>query len=129
MVPTGCRANKKEASSPSTSGAVIDWGCPERRDGDSDRWRAVLPTLAWRQWTDRPIATLNQGDTAMTRYERRLYFDRLCELRESYARRGSDDATSVISLESAIEHGTALLEAAVEMAPTPSSESDTGDSA
>ena len=47
----------------------------------------------------------------MSRYERREYFERLCELRSGYARRGADDTTSVITIEAMIERAIDLLEA------------------
>ena len=45
----------------------------------------------------------------MDRYTRRVYFERLCELRDSYKRLGPDDTTSAISVEAAINRGRALL--------------------
>ena len=47
----------------------------------------------------------------MSRYERRQYFERLCELQAGYARRGPDDTTSVITIEAMIERAIDLLEA------------------
>jgi hypothetical protein len=46
----------------------------------------------------------------MTRYERRQFFERLCELRALYARRGSDDATSVVTIDQAIADAAILFE-------------------
>lgn len=46
----------------------------------------------------------------MDRYTRRKHFERLCNLRDSYARLGADDATSVITIEAVIALATELLE-------------------
>jgi hypothetical protein len=46
----------------------------------------------------------------MDKYSRRQYFDRLCELRNDYRGLGSDDATSVISIEAMIERAIELLD-------------------
>jgi hypothetical protein len=48
-------------------------------------------------------------ERSMDRYSRRIYFERLCDLRESYARRGPEDSTSVITIEAAIARATRLL--------------------
>jgi hypothetical protein len=45
----------------------------------------------------------------MDRYNRRIFFDRLCELREAYGRLGPDDTTSAITVEAMIVRGRALL--------------------
>ncbi|HEV8547331.1 MAG TPA: hypothetical protein VGQ64_13630 [Candidatus Limnocylindrales bacterium] len=45
----------------------------------------------------------------MDRYTRRIFFERLCDLRESYAQRGSEDSTSVITIEAAMARATQLL--------------------
>ena len=45
----------------------------------------------------------------MDRYNRRIYFERLCQLRESYKHLGPDDTTSTMSVEAAINRGRALL--------------------
>jgi hypothetical protein len=47
----------------------------------------------------------------MSRYERRMYFERLCELRAGYGERGTDDSTSAIAIEAMIERAIDLLEA------------------
>ena len=46
----------------------------------------------------------------MDRQARRTYFERLCDLRDSYETLGTDDTTSVISIEAIIEHAIGLLE-------------------
>jgi hypothetical protein len=45
----------------------------------------------------------------MTRFERRRFFERLCQLQALYRLRGQDDATSVISIAGAIAHAAYLL--------------------
>jgi hypothetical protein len=45
----------------------------------------------------------------MTRFERRRFFERLCQLQALYRLRGEDDATSEISIEGAIAHAEYLL--------------------
>ena len=45
----------------------------------------------------------------MTRFERRRFFDRLCQLQALYRLRGDYDATSAISIEGAIAHAEYLL--------------------
>ena len=44
----------------------------------------------------------------MSRYERRQYFDRLCELRDGYGR-DSDDTRGVLSIEDAIAYASAVM--------------------
>lgn len=46
----------------------------------------------------------------MDRYGRRMYFERLCELRDAYGRLGSDDTTSAIAIDAMIEQAVELLE-------------------
>jgi hypothetical protein len=46
----------------------------------------------------------------MDRQARRTYFESLCNLRNSYESLGTDDTTSVISIEAIIEHAISLLE-------------------
>jgi hypothetical protein len=46
----------------------------------------------------------------MTRYERRQFFERLCDLRALYALRGADDATSVVSIDQAMADAATLFE-------------------
>ena len=46
----------------------------------------------------------------MDRLSRRTYFERLCELRDSYGRLAEADTTSVISIEAMIEEAIRLLE-------------------
>jgi hypothetical protein len=59
-----------------------------------------------------------------TRYERRQFFDRLCELRGLYALRGAEDATSVVSIHQAMADAATLFEsgAAVGMGSAESAE-------
>jgi hypothetical protein len=54
-------------------------------------------------------ATRNVKERSMDRYTRRVYFERLCELRESYKHLGPEDTTATISIETAIIRGRALL--------------------
>ena len=44
----------------------------------------------------------------MSRYERRQYFDRLCELRDGYGR-SAGDTRAILSIEDAIAYATAVL--------------------
>jgi hypothetical protein len=46
----------------------------------------------------------------MDRQGRRAYFERLCDLRNTYEALGADDTTSIISIEAMIEHAIDLLE-------------------
>jgi hypothetical protein len=46
----------------------------------------------------------------MDRQGRRAYFERLCDLRNTYETLGADDTTSVISIEAMIEQAIDLLE-------------------
>ena len=46
----------------------------------------------------------------MDRQARRTYFERLCQLRDAYSRKGADDTTSVISIEATIDHAIRLIE-------------------
>ena len=46
----------------------------------------------------------------MDKLARRKYFDRLYTLRESYGELGSDDTTSVISIEAMLDRAHELLE-------------------
>ena len=52
----------------------------------------------------------------MTKYERRLFFERLVQLRALYRLRGSDDSVAVIAIDEAIAHGERLLADAVVLA-------------
>ena len=45
----------------------------------------------------------------MTKYERRLFFERLVQLRALYRLRGSVDSVAVIAIDEAIAHGERLL--------------------
>jgi hypothetical protein len=46
----------------------------------------------------------------MDRQTRRTYFERLCDLRDSYGRLGADDSRSVISIEAMIARANRLSE-------------------
>ena len=46
----------------------------------------------------------------MDRQGRRAYFERLCDLRNTYEALGADDTTSVISIDEMIEQAIDLLE-------------------
>jgi hypothetical protein len=52
----------------------------------------------------------------MTNYERRLFFERLVQLRALYRLRGTDDSLAVIPIDEAIAHGERLLADAVVLA-------------
>lgn len=45
----------------------------------------------------------------MDKYARRIWFERLCELRDAYGRLGSEDTTSVISIEAMVARSRSLL--------------------
>ena len=45
----------------------------------------------------------------MTKFERRRYFERLCELRALYALRGDDDSVSVLPIDDAPGWAVQLL--------------------
>lgn len=45
----------------------------------------------------------------MSRFERRIFFERLCVLRSRYQRRGAADRRSVISVADAISRAERLL--------------------
>lgn len=44
----------------------------------------------------------------MSRYERRQYFDRLCELRDGYGR-SPEDTRAILSIDDAIAYATAVM--------------------
>jgi hypothetical protein len=48
---------------------------------------------------------------AMSRYERRIYFDRLCELRAAYERRGDDDGLGSHAVHDVIRDAELALDA------------------
>jgi hypothetical protein len=50
------------------------------------------------------------GARVMNRQQRREFFERLCALRDGYARRGAADTTSVISIEEAVGRASRRLE-------------------
>jgi hypothetical protein len=63
----------------------------------------------------------------MDRYARRVYFERLCELREANRQAGPDDTTSVISIEDAIAYVNEIFDkpdAVVYLVPEHSSGQD-----
>jgi hypothetical protein len=45
----------------------------------------------------------------MSRYERRLFFEHLVQLREQYRQRGADDAESCISVDDALRFAERLM--------------------
>lgn len=45
----------------------------------------------------------------MDKYSRRVWFERLCDLRDAYGRLGREDTTSVISIEAMIERSRRLM--------------------
>lgn len=47
----------------------------------------------------------------MSRYERRIYFERLVELRRAYATLGDDDRTAVLSIDEVVAWAECELEA------------------
>jgi flagellar biosynthesis regulator FlaF len=48
----------------------------------------------------------------MDKYARRVWFERLCDLRDAYARLGREDTTSAISIEDMIERSRELMDRA-----------------
>lgn len=68
--------------------------------------RARRTTIALTVAMDAPMGN---GEQSMDRYNRRIFFERLCELRDSYGRLGPDDTTSVITIEAMVVRGRALL--------------------
>ena len=48
----------------------------------------------------------------MSKYERRMFFEALCQLRQRYANRDADDASSCISVADAMALANGLLEMA-----------------
>jgi hypothetical protein len=51
------------------------------------------------------------GDEAMSRYERCIFFDRLCELRAFYDARGDDDSVGSFHVDDVIAHAEQTLDA------------------
>jgi hypothetical protein len=47
----------------------------------------------------------------MSRYERRMYFEALCQMREGYANRSDDDRRSALSVDDAIIYADAVMTA------------------
>ena len=45
----------------------------------------------------------------MSRYERRVWFDRLCELRDAHRSLGTDDTMAVMSISEALDWATGRL--------------------
>jgi flagellar biosynthesis regulator FlaF len=45
----------------------------------------------------------------MDKYTRRVWFERLCDLRDAYKRLGREDTTSVISIEAMIDRSRRLM--------------------
>lgn len=45
----------------------------------------------------------------MDKFERRVWFDRLCDLREAYGRLGREDTTSAISIDAMIARSRSLM--------------------
>ena len=46
----------------------------------------------------------------MNKQQRREFFERLCAMRDAYAQRGPDDATSVISIEAVVARASRKLD-------------------
>ena len=53
----------------------------------------------------------------MSRYERRMFFEALVQLRQKYAGRGMDDASSCISVDDAVANANRLLTAVLRLPP------------
>jgi hypothetical protein len=49
------------------------------------------------------------GDLTMDKFARRIWFERLCDLRDAYGRLGSEDTTSAISIDAMIAHAGTLM--------------------
>jgi hypothetical protein len=47
----------------------------------------------------------------MSRYERRQYFEALCQMKDGYANRSADDRRSALSVEDAIIYAEAVMAA------------------
>jgi hypothetical protein len=62
----------------------------------------------------------------MSRYERRMFFESLCELREWYRHRGADDAEAVLSVPDAVEMASRLLDRIVVRAADESDAMESG---
>jgi flagellar biosynthesis regulator FlaF len=45
----------------------------------------------------------------MDKYTRRVWFERLCDIRDAYKRLGREDTTSVISIEAMIDRSRRLM--------------------
>ncbi len=58
----------------------------------------------------------------MSRYERRMYFESLCQLRDRYGERTADDSAAVMSIEAAIVWAEAELLLAPAPEPMPADE-------
>lgn len=52
----------------------------------------------------------HDGDITMDKFARRVWFERLCDLRDAYARLGPEDTTSAISIEAMVARSQALLD-------------------
>jgi hypothetical protein len=55
-------------------------------------------------------STRSSGSKAMDKQQRRVFLDRLCGLRDDYARRGRADSISVISIEATISWASRRLD-------------------
>jgi hypothetical protein len=64
-----------------------------------------------------PDAGTENKEQAMSRYEKRIYFESLVAMRIAYAQLGADDRTSVMSIDEAIAWAELELEA-TESTPT-----------
>jgi hypothetical protein len=45
----------------------------------------------------------------MDKFERRVWFDRLCDLRDAYGRLGREDTTSAISIDAMLTRSRSLM--------------------
>jgi flagellar biosynthesis regulator FlaF len=63
-------------------------------------------TIRIERWHLRPPP---DGDTTMDKFARRIWFERLCDLRDAYGRLGREDKTSAISIEAMIARSRTLM--------------------
>ena len=54
----------------------------------------------------------HDGDITMDKFARRVWFERLCDLRDAYGRLGREDTTSAISIEAMVARSRRLMDRA-----------------
>jgi hypothetical protein len=79
-----------------------EWGgCPMAATGRLPTFGSALRDRQDPATTPRPFSA--EGRQDMSRYERGIYFERLCALRAAYAAQGAEDRAVSISIEAVIE--------------------------